>query len=196
MFHQLILATHNANKLNEARQILAPLGIEVISAGDLNLPDVDETGATFHENALLKAQAAFKATGKPVLADDSGLCIPALDGAPGVFSARFAAAHGGYPAVFSYLNELLLGKSRAAYFICSMVLVLSENQMVSFEGRVDGHLNLEPSGTHTFGYDPIFVPDGYTDTFGVLEADVKNKISHRARAMAQLVSFLQKADFK
>ena len=98
MFHQLILATHNANKLNEARQILAPLGIEVISAGDLNLPDVDETGATFHENALLKAQAAFKATGKPVLADDSGLCIPALDGAPGVFSARFAAAHGGYPA--------------------------------------------------------------------------------------------------
>lgn len=196
MFHQLILATHNANKLNEARQILAPLGIEVIGANDLNLPDVDETGATFHENALLKAQAVFKATGKPVLADDSGLCIPALDGAPGVFSARFAAAHGGYPAVFSYLNELLTGKSRAAYFICSMVLVLSENQMVSFEGRVDGHLNLKPSGTHTFGYDPIFVPAGYTDTFGVLEADVKNKISHRARAMAQLVSFLQKADFK
>lgn len=196
MFHQLILATHNLNKLKEARQILAPLGIEVISAGDLNLPDVDETGATFHENALLKAQAAFKATGKPVLADDSGLCIPALDGAPGVFSARFAAAHGGYPAVFFYLNELLENKSRAAYFICSMVLVLSENQMVSFEGRVDGHLNLEPSGTHTFGYDPIFVPDGYADTFGVLEADVKNKISHRARAMAQLVSFLQKTDFK
>ena len=196
MFNQLILATHNPNKIKEVREILAPFGIEVIGADDLNLPDIDETGDTFHENALLKAQAAFKATGKPVLADDSGLCIPALDGAPGVLSARFAAAHGGYPAVFSYLNELLENKSRAAYFICSMVLVLSENQTVSFEGRVDGHLNTEPSGTHTFGYDPIFVPDGYTDTFGVLEADVKNKISHRARAMAQLVSFLQKADFK
>lgn len=193
---QLILASHNLNKIREARQILSPLGIEVLGAHELNLPDVAETGATFHENALIKAQAAFKVAGKPVLADDSGLCIPALDGMPGVLSARFAAAHGGYPAVFSYLNELLENKSRAAYFICSMVLMVSENEIVSFEGRVDGRLNEQPSGSHTFGYDPIFVPDGYADSFGVLSSDVKNKISHRARAMAQLVDFLQKSDLK
>ena len=196
MIQQIILATHNPHKLEEVRRILGSLGIDVIGASDLNLPDVAETGKTFYENALIKAQAAFKITGKPVLADDSGLCIPALDGIPGVYAARFAAAHGGYPAVFEYLNELLVGKSRAAYFICSMVLILAEGKVHTFEGRVEGHLNKLPSGTHTFGYDPIFVPEGYCETFGVLEADVKNKISHRARAMAQLVDFLQKSDLK
>ena len=196
MIQQIILATHNPHKLEEVHRILGSLGIDVIGASDLNLPDVAETGKTFYENALIKAQAAFKITGKPVLADDSGLCIPALDGIPGVYAARFAAAHGGYPAVFEYLNELLVGKSRAAYFICSMVLILAEGKVHTFEGRVEGHLNKLPSGTHTFGYDPIFVPEGYCETFGVLEADVKNKISHRARAMAQLVDFLQKSDLK
>ena len=196
MTQQIILATHNAHKLEEVRQILGPLGIEVIGAADLNLPDVAETGKTFYENALIKAQAAFQATGKPVLADDSGLCIPALDGLPGIYAARFAAVHGGYPAVFEYLNTLLAGKSRAAYFVCSMVLILAEGEVHPFEGRVEGHLNKQPSGTHTFGYDPIFVPDGYGETFGVLEADVKNKISHRAQALAQLAAFFRKADFK
>ena len=164
MIQQIILATHNPHKLEEVRRILGSLGIDVIGASDLNLPDVAETGKTFYENALIKAQAAFKITGKPVLADDSGLCIPALDGIPGVYAARFAAAHGGYPAVFEYLNELLVGKSRAAYFICSMVLILAEGKVHTFEGRVEGHLNKLPSGTHTFGYDPIFVPDGYCVT--------------------------------
>lgn len=196
MIQQIILATHNPHKLEEVRRILGSLGIDVIGASDLNLPDVAETGATFHENALIKAQAAFKVAGKPVLADDSGLCIPALDGIPGVYAARFAAAHGGYPAVFEYLNELLVGKSRAAYFICSMVLILAEGKAHTFEGRVEGHLNKLPSGTHTFGYDPIFVPEGYCETFGVLEADVKNKISHRARALAQLADFFRKNNFE
>lgn len=196
MIQQIILATHNPHKLEEVRRILGSLGIDVIGASDLNLPDVAETGKTFYENALIKAQAAFKITGKPVLADDSGLCIPALDGIPGVYAARFAAAHGGYPAVFEYLNELLVGKSRAAYFICSMVLILAEGKVHTFEGRVEGHLNKLPSGTHTFGYDPIFVPEGYCETFGVLEADVKNKISHRARALARLADFFRKNNFE
>lgn len=190
MIEKLVFATHNPNKLAEVRRILEPLGIQIIGAGELNLADVEETGTTFRENALLKARAAFEQTGLPVLADDSGLCIEALNGAPGIFAARFAAAHGGYPAVFDYLNEQLVGKSRAAHFICTMVLILSDGQEVVFEGRVDGVLDEKPSGPHTFGYDPIFVPNGYAETFGVLEPDIKNKISHRARALALVEQFL------
>ncbi len=192
MTQKLVFATHNRNKVAEVRQILEPLGFEILSADDLNLVDVEETGTTFRENALLKARAAFAATGQAVMADDSGLCIPALDGAPGIYAARFAAAHGGYPAVFDYLNQMLAGKDRSAYFICTIALILQNGEEFVFEGRVDGQLDERPSGPHTFGYDPIFVPQGYSETFGVLEPDVKNKISHRARALEQLRAFLEK----
>ncbi len=188
---QLIFATHNAGKLREVRQILAPLNIDVLSAADLNLPDIPETGKTFEENALLKATAIQRLTGLPTLADDSGLCIRALDDRPGLYSARFAKEHGGYPAVFDKLNELLADKNdRSAYFICVMALVLNDNTQHVFTGRVDGTILHEPSGIHGFGYDPVFQPDGYTETMAALGDDVKNKISHRAKALTRLFAFL------
>ncbi len=189
---KIIFATHNEGKLREVRQILEPLNIEVLGAGDLDLPDVPETGETFKENALLKATAVYRLTGLPTLADDSGLCINALNGQPGLFSARFAKQHGGYPAVFDKLNELLAEEiDRSAYFICVMALVSGPDAEHVFVGHVDGTILREPQGVHGFGYDPVFQPDGYNETMAVLGDDVKNKISHRARALSQLFDYLK-----
>lgn len=188
---ELLFATHNAHKVAEVRRILEPLNLRILSADEISVPDVEENGTTFRENALIKARAAFQATGKAVMADDTGLCINALDGAPGLKTARFAAAHGGYPAVFDYLNTLLDGKDRTAYFTCTVALILEDGSEHIFEGRVNGRLDTKPSGPHTFGYDPIFIPDGYNETFGVLDSDVKNAISHRARTLEKLAQFLK-----
>ncbi len=189
---KIVFATHNEGKLREVRQILEPLNIEVLGASDLDLPDVPETGETFKENALLKATAIHRLTGLPTLADDSGLCINALNGQPGLFSARFAKQHGGFPAVFDKLNEMLAEEiDRSAYFICVMALVSGADKEHVFVGHVDGTILHEPHGVHGFGYDPVFQPDGYAETMAVLGDDVKNKISHRAKALEQLFGFLK-----
>jgi len=194
MFKKIVLATHNAHKLEEVRAILAPLGIEVLGGDEVGLKDVPETGTTFEENSRLKARAAFEQIGLPVLADDSGLCITALNGEPGLHSARFAKEHGGYPTVFDKVWQLLKDKSDwSAYFVCCMVLKTGPNPADEhvFIGKMMGKIAPEASGTHLFGYDPIFIPDGYQDTCGVLEPEIKNRISHRAKALEKLVAFLK-----
>lgn len=192
MLTELVLASHNAHKLEEVRAILAPLGVSVIGAAEAGLSDINETGTTFRENALLKARAAFAQTGLPTLADDSGLCINALDGAPGLYSARFAQEHGGYPAVFDEVwKRMGNNPDRSAYFMCCMALVMAPDSEHVFIGKMTGSIAPRASGTHLFGYDPIFIPDGYTETCGVLDPEIKNKLSHRAKALEQLIAFLK-----
>lgn len=189
---KLIFATHNPNKLREVRQILTPLNIEVIGADESGIPDIEETGTTFLENALLKAQHAFNMTGLPALADDSGLCIQALNGAPGLYSARFAAQNGGYPSVFEKITELMGNNpDKSAYFICLMVFVWRRNEYQAFEGRIHGHITNQPEGLEGFGYDPIFIPEGFSKPVATLPAEEKNKLSHRAKALEQVFCFLK-----
>ncbi len=187
-----VFASHNAHKLEEVQRILQPLNIRLIDSATARLPDVIETGKTFKENAVLKAVEGFKQTKMPVLADDSGLCISALNEAPGVYSARFAAKHGGYPAVFNVLNEQLKDNpDRKAHYVCVIALAMSETQVYTFEGELHGTLALTPEGTGGFGYDPFFIPDGYHQTLGCISAEEKNKISHRAKALKKLFEFLK-----
>jgi len=199
MINKIVLATHNAHKLSEVQAILNPLGIEVIGGDSVGLEDVTETGTTFEENARLKARSAYHQIHLPVLADDSGLCISALDGKPGLYSARFAKEHGGYPAVFDEVWRLLKDKTDwTAHFTCCMVLKTGgtpDNEHI-FIGQMPGKIAPQASGTHLFGYDPIFIPDGYMETCGVLEPEVKNRISHRAKALEKLVQFLSKGKEK
>lgn len=189
----IIFATHNEHKVQEVREMLTPLNVEVISGNDCKLPDVEETGTTFEENALIKALAGVKELKQPVLSEDAGICIEGLDNAPGIFSARFAQAHGGFPAVFDYINqELKDNPNRKAHYVSTMVLAFSETEYYVFTGYMYGTLTKEAVGTGGFGYDPIFVPDGYKDTLGVLSADIKNSISHRHNALKQVYDFLEK----
>lgn len=190
---KLLLATHNAHKLAEARAILAAALIEVVGAIEAGLPDVAETGATFEENALIKARAGFARTGLPTIADDSGLCIRALNDEPGVYSARFASRHGGYPAVFEVIRRRLSdAPDRSAFFKCCIALATGEDEHRFFIGETHGRIAEAPRGDKLFGYDPIFVPDGYAQTFGELDDRVKNVLSHRARALEKLVAFLMR----
>lgn len=192
MIQKIILATHNQHKLQEAQEILAPLGVTVVGADALNLPDVEETGTTFQENALLKARAAFRLTGLPAIADDSGICVCALNDEPGIYAARYAKKNGGFPAVFDVLNQRLGDNpDRRAYFICAMALVLDQKNESVFIGRMDGQLAHMPKGHHGFGYDPMFIPDGFSQTLGEMDADVKNEISHRAKALQKTFDFLK-----
>lgn len=188
----IVFATHNAHKLDEVSKILSPLNISVIGGDDCNLPEVEETGETFEENALLKAIAGVKTLGKPVLAEDAGLSIEGLDGAPGVYSARFAAAHGGYPETFKYINEQLSqNKSRNAFYTSIMVLAYSEDEYYVFKGYMHGKIAFEPSGTNGFGYDPIFIPNGFETTLGHIDESTKNKISHRSQSIRKVYEFLK-----
>ncbi|MGN1062984.1 MAG: RdgB/HAM1 family non-canonical purine NTP pyrophosphatase [Alphaproteobacteria bacterium] len=191
---KLIFATHNAHKLSEVRAMLEPIGIEVIGAADINLPDVEENGATFRENALLKARSGYRAAGMPVLAEDAGLCIRALNGEPGIYTKRYAEANGGFPAVFEVLSQRLNGQTdRSAYFCCTMVLV-SDTQEQVFEGILEGDIIDEPCGNNGFGYDPVFVPKGAHQTVAEMSEAQKNKISHRYLALKQVVSYLTQTD--
>ncbi len=192
MSETIIFATHNAHKLEEVSYILSPLNITVLGGDNCQLPDVEETGTTFEENAIIKALAGVKATGKPVLADDSGICIDGLDGAPGIYAARFAQAHGGFPAVFDYINaELGTQTNRDAHYVCVMVLAYSETEYYVFKGYMYGTLAHHASGSNGFGYDPLFIPEGMETTLGHIDASVKNKISHRAKALQQVYNFLK-----
>ena len=189
---KIIFATHNEHKLTEVRAILEPLGYKVLSAGDLNLPDVEETGTTFKDNALLKAYEGYKHTSVPVLAEDTGLCIRALNGEPGVYTKRYAEQHGGFPKVFDVLAERMKDNpDKTAYFNCTMALVIDETRAEVFEGIFEGTILPSPQGNNGFGYDPVFVPNGYDKTVAELSDDEKNTISHRALALKKVADFLE-----
>lgn len=186
----LVVASHNAGKVREIRELLAPFGIETISAGDLGLPEPEETGATFEANAELKALAAATASGRPALADDSGLCVAALNGAPGVLSARWAGPQKDFDFAMEKIRLGLLEEGTldtGAWFICGLALAWPDGHVEYFEGRVDGELVWPPRGLKGFGYDPMFVANGQTRTFGEMEPDEKTPLTHRAAAFRQLV---------
>lgn len=195
---KLVVASHNPGKLREMRELLAPYSVEAVSAGELGLPEPDETGTTFAENAALKAHAAAKASGLPAFADDSGLCVDALDGAPGIFSARWGGPGRDFASAMARVErELVLrgvldDESRKAHFVSALVVAWPDGHEELFEGRVFGTLVFPPRGDKGFGYDPIFRPDGHTVTFGEMTAEEKHGqqtgdgLSHRARAFAEL----------
>ena len=191
---RLVIATHNSGKLREMRELLAPYGIEAVSAGDLGLSEPEETGATFIENAVIKAEAAARASGLPAMADDSGLCVEALGEAPGIYSARWAGESKDFSAAMDRIAREVAAKgpraSRRAHFVSAIALAWPERATQVFEGKVFGDLAFPPRGTLGFGYDPIFQPDGHARTFGEMASEEKHGIpadgsqalSHRARA--------------
>ena len=190
---KLLIATHNKHKLQEFRFVLKPLGIEVVGADDMNIPDCDESGTTFQENSLQKALWGIKHANLPTLADDSGLCVHALNDAPGLYSARFAKENGGYPEAFQALFKKLKNqKDWGAHFCCCLCLLVPDKEPFFFVGNVSGHLTIEPdTSISDFGYDPIFVPDGFDKPFGGLSPEIKKNLSHRGRALQELVAYLK-----
>lgn len=185
---KLVIASHNAGKVREIGDLMRPFGVEVVSAGDLDLPEPEETGDTFVANALLKAHAAAEAAKLPALADDSGLAVTALDGAPGIYSARWAGPGKDFTVAMEKVEELLRGaEDRSARFICALALAWPDGHAEVFEGIVEGEITWPPVGDKGFGYDPIFTADGETITFGEMEPDKKHALSHRADAFAKLV---------
>jgi XTP/dITP diphosphohydrolase len=189
LFGNLVVASHNPGKVKEMAALLAPLGLTVQSAGELGLPEPEETEPTFEGNAILKARAGALAAGATVLADDSGLVVPALDGAPGIYSARWAGPEKDFRVAMARVQhelETRLVADRRAYFISVLALAAPDGAVETFEGRVYGNLVFPPRGDRGFGYDPIFVPEGYDQTFGEMDPDVKYAMSHRTRAFEQL----------
>ena len=184
----LLFATHNAGKVEELRQLLAPHGISIASAAEKGLPEPDETETTFVGNARIKAHAAAKATGLPALADDSGLCVDALDGAPGVYTADWAEGPGGrdFMRAMTRTHAELQGKDAPwhAEFRCTLVMAWPDGRDEVFEGSVRGHLVWPVRGALGHGYDPMFVPEGHDRTFAEMTAAEKNALSHRARALS------------
>ena len=190
----LIVASHNDGKVREIRDLLSPLGFTVRSAGELALDEPEETGSTFAENAALKSETAAQATGLAALADDSGLVVHALRGAPGVHSARWAGLKKDFSLAMERVEQELKSsgtKDYSAKFVCALALTRPGRGTEIFEGEVHGSLRFPPRGTRGFGYDPIFVAEGTTETFGEIEPALKKEISHRARAFAKLVSSLE-----
>ena len=184
---KLVVASHNAGKVREVAELLAPFGIEGVPAAELGLEEPEETGATFLSNAELKARSALTA-GLPALADDSGLAVTALDGAPGIYSARWAGPDRDFSRAMAAVHARLGDRPREAAFVAALALAWPDGHVESFEGRVAGRLVWPPRGKRGFGYDPIFVPDGHGETFGEMEPDAKARISHRARAFEKLAA--------
>jgi len=205
---RLVIASHNQGKVREIAALLGRYGIEPVSAAELGLPEPDETGTNFLDNADLKARAAADLSGMVALADDSGLCVEALGNRPGIFSARWAVVERGHvPAndepghlegardfgfamrrIQAELEALGPGVSRNAHFVCALALVWPDGQSEWFEGLVEGTLVWPPRGDKGFGYDPMFVPEGHDQTFGEMDPDEKHAISHRAAAFRKLVA--------
>lgn len=184
---KVVLATHNAHKVVELRRILEGTGVELVSGIELDLPDVEETGQTFAENAVLKAGACMRATGLPAVADDSGLVVDALDGDPGVRSARYAGGHGDDDANLRLvLDNLGATTERSGRFVCVAALVTPDGRQVTEEGTMEGVITDAPKGTGGFGYDPIFVATGQQRTNAELTPDEKDAISHRGAAFRAL----------
>ncbi len=182
---KIVLATHNRGKVKEMQSILTPFGITVISADELSLSEPEEKGKTFIENAKIKALSAAKESGLPALGDDSGLCVHALNNKPGIFSARYNdPKKNGFMYAMTKINEELgNNKDRSAHFSCALVIAWPDGETEEFEGIINGTLCWPVKGDNGFGYDPMFVPDGYNISFAQLTENEKNKISHRARAL-------------
>ena len=189
---EIVFASHNEGKIKEIKKLLAPYGIKVKSALDMNLPDVEETGKTFEENSLLKSRTIAKLVNMPCLADDSGLCVDALNGAPGVYSARYAPNRDFDKGMEKLLAEMEKSpnKSRNAHFSCVISLAWPDGQYKVFAGQVDGKIAFHKMGAGGFGYDPLFVTEGFTSSFAQMSQEEKNKISHRGRAVEKLKDFL------
>lgn len=186
---RLVLATHNPGKVREIGDLLAPFGMDVVAAGELGLPEPEETGTTFRANAELKALAAATASGLPALADDSGLCVDALDGAPGVYSARWAGPGKDFGVAMERVHRALaFGSPDTAFFVCALSLAWPDGHVQTYEGRVDGRLVWPPRGANGFGYDAMFVHADMAETFGEIDPALKHSISHRAHAFEQLVA--------
>jgi XTP/dITP diphosphohydrolase len=196
---QLVIATHNPGKLAEMRELLAPHGVEAVSAGELGLGEPEETGASFRANAAIKAVAAAKAAKLPAFADDSGLVVDALDGAPGILSARWAGPHKDFNAAMARIERLLQERGaimpdrRSAHFVSALCVAWPDDHVEEVEARADGTLVWPPRGTAGFGYDPMFMPDGFDRTFGEMTSVEKHGLpplglglSHRARAFVKL----------
>ncbi len=183
---KLVIATHNNGKLVEMADLLRPFGLEAVSVGALGLPEPEETGTTFEENAALKAHAAAGASGMPALADDSGLVVLGIGGAPGIYSARWAVNKDFAPAMARVERELGDNPDRRAYFVAVLALAWPDGHRESFRGEVHGSVVFPPRGTRGFGYDPIFLPDGARETFGELDGEQRMRISHRTVAFRQL----------
>ncbi len=187
----IVVATHNPGKCAEIAELLAPLGLAVKSAGELGLPEPEETEGTFAGNAALKARAAAKASGLYALADDSGLVVAALGGAPGVHSARWAGPGKDFGPAMARVERMLKerdARDRSAKFVCALALSSPGGETEIFEGEIEGHLEFPPRGQKGFGYDPIFVPQGMTRTFGEIDPHEKHAVSHRARAFAKFAA--------
>lgn len=191
---ELFLATTNQGKAREIQSLLDPLHIKVVTG---ECPPVEETGLTFEDNALLKARAGVLHSGLPTLADDSGLCVWALGGSPGIFSSRWATENNNYQKAFNKIEEGLErinARNRLASFICVLAYCWPQDQTIlhkTFEGRIDGEIIKDPRGEEGFGYDPIFVPEGLTQTFAEMGKTQKEKISHRTRAFAKFSTYIQ-----
>ena len=196
---RLVIATHNPGKLAEMRDLLAPYGIEAVSAGELGLAEPEETGDTFRANAAIKAIAAANVAQLPAFADDSGLVVDALDGAPGIYSARWAGEGKDFTAAMTRIERLLQERGatapdkRTAHFVSALCVAWPDDHLEEVEARVDGTLVWPPRGTKGFGYDPMFLPDGFSRTFGEMSSEEKHGLpphgrglSHRARAFVKL----------
>ncbi|WP_417819699.1 RdgB/HAM1 family non-canonical purine NTP pyrophosphatase [Terasakiella sp.] len=192
---KLVIASHNAGKVREIQELLAPYGMDVISAKDLNLPEPVEDGETFIANSLIKSLAAAKASGLPALADDSGLAVNILAGAPGIYSARWAGPRKDFQRAMKKVQDAICEydtieakADRGAAFICALSIAWPDGHTEVFEGRVEGEMVWPPRGEQGFGYDPAFQPVGHDVTFGEMEPAAKHEISHRADAFRQLVT--------
>lgn len=184
---RLVLASHNPGKLREIKDLARPFGLEVVSAGALGLPEPAEDAPDFAGNARIKALAAATASGMPALADDSGFCVAALGGAPGVYSARWAGPEKDFRPAMERVNAMLgEAADRRAWFVAALCLAWPDGETATFLGRVDGGVVWPPRGDRGFGYDPIFQPGGQELTFGEMEPEQKHPVSHRARAFAQV----------
>ena len=185
----LVVASHNKGKLREIEDLLAPFGFAVKGAAELGLAEPEETGLTFEDNAILKARTAASTSGMTTLADDSGLSVTALGGAPGIYSARWAGEAKNFSAAMARVErELKDTTDRSAKFVCVLALASPDGKVETFRGEVEGHLVFPPRGTKGFGYDPIFVANGMTETFGEIDPAAKHAMSHRARAFEKLVN--------
>lgn len=187
MTKTLVLATHNSGKVKEIAALVGDAFSCIKTAGELGLPEPEETGSTFVENALLKARASAKGSGELALADDSGMTVTALGGAPGIYSARWAGPEKDFDKAMNTVNESLAEfEDKTAAFICALALVWPDGREEVFEGRVEGRVVWPPRGKYGFGYDPIFIPTGFDKTFAEMEPAYKHQISHRAKAFKKL----------